>query len=126
MTSSAPLIENLRQKFTPRMSQYYFGNNLVNNNLVNNNNNNSENSNNDDNFKRIYLCVKSGKNDTQFICNLHTSFQEADNKFREQCFTSKVPPQSTMISISRFVPHFIDVHLLHHKLSKLFVNVTIK
>jgi hypothetical protein len=67
----------------------------------------------------VFLCVKQNNYNNNYNCYKFNSFIEADKYYNQHFNTS-----STMISVFKYLPTFIQNFLIDYKLKKLFVKST--
>lgn len=66
----------------------------------------------------VFLCIK--KDIIHYECNKFNSFIEANNYFLENY--KDVIITSTMISVCKYLPTFIQHYIINYKLRNLFVK----
>ena len=66
----------------------------------------------------VFLCIQ--KNINYFECRKFNDFVQADNYFIENYKNDNIV--STMISISKYLPLFIQNYIINYKLKELFVK----
>jgi hypothetical protein len=72
----------------------------------------------------VFLCVKTKL--TLFECKKFNNFIDANNYFMNNYNNNdKIDIVSTMISVNKYMPAFIQKILLEYKLMKLFCNTAI-
>ena len=69
-------------------------------------------------YENVFLCIK--KDITHFECQKFNSFIEADKFFRKNY--KNIVVTSTMITVFKYFPTFVQDFILNHKLKNLFVK----
>ena len=71
----------------------------------------------------IYLCIKY-KTTNYYKCIKFDNFEMADNFYKNKCTKTKIE-SSTMMPVCKYVPNFVQHHILDYKLKRFFIKTKI-